>query len=66
MINESAYFIDLNKCSYDHTIRFNSPSKWNRTIVIKDVTSEKEVISYDKIFEFEGEKGHLYDIFLME
>jgi peptidoglycan/xylan/chitin deacetylase (PgdA/CDA1 family) len=66
MINESAYFIDLNKCSYDHTIRFNSPSKWNRTIVIKDVTSEKEVIFYDKIFEFEGEKGHLYDIFLME
>jgi len=66
MINESAYFIDLNKCSYNHTIRFNSPSKRNRTIVIKDVTSEKEVIFYDKIFEFEGKKGHLYDIYLME
>jgi len=66
MVNESIYFIDLNDCSYDHTIRFNSPSNWNGIIIIKEMITEKEVISYEKVFEFDGKKGHLYEIYLRD
>jgi len=66
MINESAYFIDLNDCFYNHTIKFNSPSKSNMTIVVKDIFTEEEMIYEKKVFEFDGTKGHFYQIYLIE
>jgi len=62
MVNNYEYFIDLRACSYNHTIRFNSPISWNGEIRLIGVTTENEELYYQNIFEFDGTKGHLYEI----
>ena len=61
MINEYRYFLDLGDCIYNHTIKFSNPSKWNGTVHVLDISSGTESILNQKKFEFDAEKGHLYE-----
>lgn len=63
MVNESCYFIDLKECCYNHTIKFNSPSNWDGNTVLRDITTGKETMLYKNVFEFDGTKGHCYEIY---
>ena len=62
MINESAYLIDLKECRYNHMIKFSSPSNCGGGISLIDITTGKETMFYENVFEFEGIKGHCYEI----
>lgn len=60
MINESGYFIDLQNCSYNHTIKINPPSSWKGTVYLVNDTTGEETVLDDTIDEFDGIKGHFF------
>jgi len=64
MVNEFKYFIDLKECHYNHSIKFNIPQNWNGNTYVQEATTGI-VTTYQQrdFFHFEGEKGHLYEIY---
>lgn len=62
MVSESEYFIDLKECRYNHTIKFSSPSNWGRNASLRDITTGEETMVYKNVFEFEGIRGHWYEM----
>ena len=38
MVDELNYFIDFRTCAYNHTIKFNTPSSWDRKVHLVDIT----------------------------
>lgn len=61
-VNESVYFIDLANCQYNHTIKFNSSSNWSGNVIVTDISTGNQIGTYENIFEFDGIKGHCYNI----
>lgn len=62
MTDDLTYSIDLTECRYDHNIRFNSPVASYRQITVKDINTSQEEIFHEKSFDFEGKKGHWYEV----
>lgn len=61
-VNESAYFIDLTACQYDHTVSFHSPPGWGGSVLIKDFSTGEETQIHKGVFKFDGMRGHYYEI----
>jgi len=61
-VNESAYFIDLTACQYDHTVSFHSPPGWGGSVLIKDFSTGGETQIHKRIFKFDGIRGYYYEI----
>jgi len=61
-IDENHYFIDLRKCIYNHTIRISPPVNWDGDIYLIDDTSGQETILDKEKLEFNGAKGHFFNI----
>lgn len=66
MMSEYKYFIDLKACRYNHSIKFNTPISWNGNVYVLDNINGTITTYLQRVFEFEGEKGHLYEIYLGE
>jgi peptidoglycan/xylan/chitin deacetylase (PgdA/CDA1 family) len=60
-VNESCYFIDLEECRYNHSIKFNS--HWEGNTLLTDITTGETRTIYKDIFEFDGIRGHCYEFY---
>jgi peptidoglycan/xylan/chitin deacetylase (PgdA/CDA1 family) len=61
-INDNDYFVDLATCQYDHMIKFNCPVPWPEEMRLIDISTGEESGIYKSICEFNGIKGHCYEI----
>jgi peptidoglycan/xylan/chitin deacetylase (PgdA/CDA1 family) len=61
-IGNNKYFIDLDACFYNHTIKFTRPLNWSNDFQIKDLTNQEETNYNQDSIEFNAIKGHLYEI----
>lgn len=61
MINENMYFIDLRECRYDHTLKFSTNKYGN--MIVRHLETGKETLMNEAAFEFDGIKGHCYEIY---
>jgi len=62
IINESSYYVDLRECFYNHTIKIIPPLDWSKDIYLRDDTTGQITILDKEKFEFQGTKGHIYNI----
>ncbi len=61
-INETAYYIDLSSCQYDHTISFHCPPNWGGSALIRDASTGEITQEKGDIIKFHGIKEHYYEI----
>lgn len=61
-INESSYYVDLRECFYNHTIKIIPPLDWSKDIYLRDDTTGQITILDKEKFEFQGTRGHIYNV----
>jgi len=61
-VSNSKYFIDLDNCFFNHTVKFTRPQNWSDEFIIKDLINQEETSYNQSSVQFYAMKNHLYEI----